>query len=83
MTNASIKCVIRKNKLSSGIKILKLSPNVSIPKYIITTIPILLVKNPAPLKAKLITLPLATQTYMLMHICKRFKNIGAKTPNKK
>ena len=73
----------RQNKLSKGMNILKSSPNVSIPKYIIRTIPILLVKNPAPLKAKLITLPRATTMYIPIHICSKFKKIGASTPNKK
>ena len=83
MTNASMKCVIRKNKLSNGMNILKSSCSASIPTYIMRIIPILLVKNPAPLKARLITLPRATTTYIPIHICSKLRNIGAKTPNKK
>ena len=74
---------MRKKELSNGIKYLKFKLNVSKPKYIINIIPILLVKNPAPLNAKLITLHLDTVMYIPIHICNMFKNNGANTPNKK
>ncbi len=78
-----MKWVMRKKELSNGMKYLKFKPNTSNPKYMMNIIPMLLVKNPAPLNAKLITLPLDIVMYMPIHICNMFKNKGANTPNKK